>query len=318
MPIGRRLNYTKYDTYFSNVIDKNDIEGIPDEQVKENLIAAEIDLDQEAEKSTELNDIEVVAITIQEALSIASKELQVPINALKYKIIKKGRSGMFSIGQMPYHIYVTKKELTNITKKEVQTNQVDEADEENNVLVNVNGKSIVRIFKRGICLKVVKEQGMGIPSDLPSTIKKIHRIGVIDYDKTLVANTVKDKTGEFVIIAPYNRPSNTTDMKIHIGVSENKMEAIINIFPPKPGGLYLEVSQVILALKKYNIRYGISEDKIEKALDDQVYNANVIVARGQPSNFGKDAYIEYLVNTDKTSLFQEDDKGRVNFFEKTQ
>ncbi len=291
------------------------------DQLKGILLSAEVELEESFSKYSALNEVEVVASSIPEALSIASRELRVPVNDLKYTVIREGHNGLFGIGKMPYQLFISKKIGEHLPEQHGTPENSEDGDERSiseeataNV-VNRDGKAIVRLFKRGVCLKVIPEVGSGLPSDLPTALKIINSFGIIEFDKSLVAQVVKEKKNVFVIIASF-RTTSGSDSKLSIILSPDEMNGYVNIQPPKPGGLHLEVRNVEFALKRFSIIHGIDIKSIEDLLDDAIYNINVVVARGDEAVPGKNAYIDYKVNIDKNKLFEADSQGRIDFFKK--
>jgi len=102
-----------------------------------------------------------------------------------------------------------------------------------------------------------------------------------------------------------------------ISISDDAMEAQINLLPPGHNGNALSIEDIGELLKEYNITHGIEEGTIEMSLE-QVNNKknpveNLIFARGTPAINGNDATLEYNFNTDGTLTPKANEDGSVDF-----
>lgn len=102
--------------------------------------------------------------------------------------------------------------------------------------------------------------------------------------------------------------------EFQLTVSEDKMEARIKFYPPSSDGDYMTKSDILDELRHQGIVYGIDEEIIKKYLKHRVYCSNFTIARGKAVRQGKDAYIEYLFNTDLKAKPTLNADGSVDFF----
>ena len=68
---------------------------------------------------------------------------------------------------------------------------------------NQDGKVLIRIYKTGVHLTVKSHTGRGIPADIHMVKDKIAKAGVQKYNKNLVENIVKKRSGKAVKIAQW-------------------------------------------------------------------------------------------------------------------
>jgi len=100
--------------------------------------------------------------------------------------------------------------------------------------------------------------------------------------------------------------------RIKVRVSENGMEAFLNVVHPgKPRSVSLDLLQE--QLKANPVVSGIIEDHLERIVDRQIYDQEVLVARGKLPESGKDGFITVLVNKSEDPEDFLDARGRVDF-----
>lgn len=84
-----------------------------------------------------------------------------------------------------------------------------------------------------------------------------------------------------------------------VEVSEDEMEARLNLFSPLPNQDFLNFEMVSLALKQQGVVYGIDRHAIEtiliKVREEDQPQSNYLIARGKAPNDGADAYVRFEV-----------------------
>ena len=121
-------------------------------------------------------------------------------------------------------------------------------------------------------------------------------------------------------ILKYKADDETIQISIDPGldVTDNAMEARLNLFRESTKGTPVELSDVTKSLKACGIKFGIDEAAIKEALEPTDKNEaaqlkKVLVAQGKPPQDGVDTHIEY---TQKENIAgQELNKGRIDFRE---
>ncbi len=291
------------------------------EKLKSNLIALELE-EKEEELPFSKDKIEIISDSVQQALKIAADKLKASIEHLDYEILQKGNKGFLGFGRFPYRILISKIDQghdanfsdiedwnVNLNKEEDKSILKDESD------LNKDGKARLRMYRKGIFLTIMPPKGSGIPIDIHSVLDKIKYSGITEFDQKLVEKTVKQKEGRPIKIGRWD-PKPNADSTLAMEVSEDHMQAIINIRPPRPGGCHLEVNEIILTLEKNGVIFGIRKESIQEALDEDKYGSQIVAAEGKIPQDGKDGYIDYKVKIKKNLEFKEDSQGRVNFLER--
>lgn len=87
-----------------------------------------------------------------------------------------------------------------------------------------------------------------------------------------------------------------TDLEFsEVTVSEDKMQATINL-PPKENGGHYTIFEVTKMLRRSGVKQGIDNERLKKAIENDEFNQDIIVARGKPVINGKDGFYEYYFN----------------------
>jgi len=108
--------------------------------------------------------------------------------------------------------------------------------------------------------------------------------------------------------------SPAVDAIIHVSISNDQLEAYINIEPPTGGGAAPTLAMLKTALDKYDISYNINMAKLKELEAEPVYNRNIVVAGGVAPVNGVDGTVSFRINTEKKSLKpKENEKGVVDF-----
>jgi len=283
------------------------------------LIAAEFDGNQN--ESNVPSELEVYADSLSEALKVASDTLYCSISDLEYEIVSKGKTGFIGIGRLPYQIIVRKSanidsKWTDLEDLSIELDvkvQYNEFGEE--VEAPKNGKCLIRVYNNGVFVILYPPTGNGSEASIESANEQLRRLSILEYDKAALQKAFTKKIYDPVKISSFS-PRPGAESTLAIEISNDEMEASITITSPRPGGRHLTVKEIVHALKKMGIVYGISEEKIADVLDNDKYNELSVVAQGQQVVNGRDGFVDYKVKIEKTPEFKEDEAGKVDFFAK--
>ena len=289
-------------------------------KLKSALIGLELEESEHIDNQFDTEQIEVIADSIQQALRIASKELNIPLENLDYEVIRKDRPGFLGIGKFPCHILAFRfKDILDERFEDIERELLEDKNllsnnslsvSNNSQITDVNGWVKVRIYKLGVYITVFPPQGNGIPIDVKSAFKKIKSLGVTSFKQTVVEKAVKLKEAKEIQISPYTSSSVSN---ITVAISNNNMEASVYLSPYVRGSRHLELSDIKRALKDNGVVFGYEDAKIEQALDNDTYGISFVAATGRTPIDGANAYINYKVRVAKNIDLQEDSSGKVNF-----
>lgn len=270
------------------------------------------------ENDKQLSSVEVNADSIDEALADASVQLDTKLNGLEYEVVEKGSNGFLGIGKKPWKLRIYQnQEVAEAKRKSAAADLFNEATFEGEAVnVDRDGLFYVRHFGTSIKLKVILPVGNGRPVDEKEVLDAIKRPDTEKMDEKLIAKLIKNGTdGQYETVGSYAHIS-SADAVISVEVSKDELHGTIYVEPPAMSGAEASYDQIERCLKAQGIRCGISEEKINEFVDNPVYQTPFEVATAIMPENGKDAYVQYNFETDRSKLkAQESEKGNVDFKE---
>lgn len=100
-----------------------------------------------------------------------------------------------------------------------------------------------------------------------------------------------------------------------VHITEDQLEAWLLVFPPVEEGDELDREILDSALKKNGVSFGIDEELLENLPHSRDrYFRLLRIAKGQPVFHGKDGYIEDFYERTVKKKFEENDRGKVDYF----
>jgi len=111
----------------------------------------------------------------------------------------------------------------------------------------------------------------------------------------------------------YQSDSAGQDSTFSVRISENKLEATIKVAAPSAEGEYATVYAAKKSLEAAGVKFGIDERVLTEIFSDQLFDREIVVARGTPSIDGKDAQIKYFFDINTKPKPKEDEKGNVDY-----
>ncbi|MBR1721015.1 MAG: FapA family protein [Treponema sp.] len=269
-------------------------------------------------KDKDIHFIEVRADTLDEALADAAVQFDTRVVNLEYEVVERGFDGFMGIAKRPWYLRIYQNPDT--VKKTVigKNGEVIDSDDEEEIekIVSKDGEYFIHHFGVDIVLKVTLPVGEGKPVDKDVVLEDLNRPDTKNFDADLVAKIVKNGSdGEYQVVGEYNHEA-AADAVFVIDVSSDEMKATATINPPSMGGADVTPDQIKKALVQQGVVAGVSDEKIQALVDRPIYNEPVVVAEAVIPVDGKDAYIKYLFETDRSKLrARQAANGQVDFKE---
>lgn len=265
-----------------------------------------------------LNSVEVNALTIDEALADASVQLETKLNGLEYEVVEKGSRGFLGIGKKPWKLRIYQNPEVTAAKRKTSSDELfDESEfEEKEKVANRDGLFYVRHFGSSIKLKVVTPLGNGRAIDVAEVMDAVKRPDTQSFDEKLINKYIKNGTdGKYETIGSYNHIA-AADAIISVEISSDEMHGTITVDEPAMSGAECTPEQIEIALKAQGVRCGINEEKISEFVDNPVYGTPFEVASAILPENGKDSYVQYNFETDRSKLkARESEQGNIDFKE---
>ncbi|MBZ4665486.1 FapA family protein [Mahella sp.] len=225
---------------------------------------------------TQQDYIIVEADTYEEAVSRALKMLDKSAEEVEIEVLEQPRK-ILNVTVRPCKIMVKIRSIDN--KPE-----------------SIDGSFVLEYKEDGVYLTVNGPVGNGKPVDERVLIDKIKRKNIEQIDNKAVFLAIYTADGIPVKIAP-PQSEHPVDAEVDISISRDAMEAYMCIFP-EDGGKPCDMDMVRNAIDKAGIKYGINWDAIESALQQGLFNQNILIAKGNEPINGQNGYIEYTVQLD--------------------
>ena len=265
-----------------------------------------------------LHSVEVNADTLDEALSDAAIQLDTRVSNLEYEVLRKGSDGFMGIAKKPWtiRVYPNASSIAQKKKQDKSIISIDNELAEEQKIINRDGMFYVHHFAAQLNLKVVLPMGNGKTINLKDVLDALKRSDTISVEEDLVKKLVKNGTkGAYEPVGQYDHVK-AGDALLAVDVSKDEMRATITASAPAVGGAEITADQIKQALDNQGIVAGIEDDKIESFVDTPVYDTPYEVAAAIQPIDGRDAYIAYNFETDRTKLrVKEAANGQVNFKE---
>lgn len=278
------------------------------------------DLQEQLEVDREIHSIEVRADTVEECLADAAVQLEAKIKDLEYEVIEKGFQGVMGLAKKPWtlRIYENPQFIKKKLSERKKSMGEDELEEENKI-IDQDGLYFIRHFGDGIFLKVTLPIGNGRPVAQGEVLSELKRPDTLDIDEPLIKKIVKDGSeGEYKEIGHYEHLA-SGDAIFAVDIAEDEMQATITATAPSNGGSEISAEDIKQKLATQGVVAGISDEKINDFLDHPIYNMPYVVAEAVKPVDGRDAYIAYNFETDRSKLkLKETNTGQVNFKELNQ
>ncbi len=258
--------------------------------------------------------VQATGATLEDALQQASIELGLALKKIEYEILEKGTKGTFGFGKKPW-IIIAYPMKQKVEEKEFDHGfDMDLGERTSSLSEDRDGRVSVRLTPEGVLLKVSKPVGKGRSVSERDAIEKISRRYGGRYDTGLVAKVVKLADDEYVTIADYEH-SPTDDPMMSVDIVEGEMRAVLILHPPGAGGADPTFDSMVSFLQSNGVIHGIKEEVIKAMEDDPPYGISMTVAEGSKPRNGKDAYVMYTFETDKSNVKLKEKNGKVDFKE---
>ena len=266
-----------------------------------------------------LRYVNVRADSVEDALADAAVQLNSKVSFLEYEVLEKGYEGFWGLAKKPWYLRIYENPVAVAKKRKKKKTEdiiIDDHLEEAPKIVDKDGMFYIRYFASQINLKVVLPQGKGAHVDAKEILSHLKRQEIVAIEEDLIRQYVKTGTdGKYEPIGQYNH-NPAADATIVVDVSNDEMHAMITVSSPAVGGAEANADQIVRMLSIQGVVIGIDEQKISDFVDNPVYGVPYVVADAIVPVDGRDAYIAYNFETDRSKLrISEAANGQVDFKE---
>ena len=270
----------------------------------------------EAEKN--LRYVEVRADSLEEALADAAAQLETRPILLEYEVLEQGFNGFAGLMKKPWFIraYQNAASLQNAAKGKKGEDTLAGVLEDGGKPKDADGLFYVRYFGSQINLKVIPPLGKGRPVKIDDVMLQLKRSDTLSIEEDIVKKTVeRGSDGEYIPVGLYSH-NQAGDANFYVDITPDEMKAYIVATAPAVGGAEISPDRILRMLDTQRVVAGINKEYIDDFVDNPVYGAPFLVAEGLVPVDGRDAYIAYNFETDRSKLrIKETESGQVDFKE---
>lgn len=179
---------------------------------------------------------------------------------------------------------------------------------------NVNdGFFEIKYQPNGIFLTVFPPVGKGKRVEAREVIDKAVKKQIKNFNKEAIELAVFKSEKLPVQVAPQQEEIKI-DASVNVMISPDKMKAFITVFPPE-GGRMLTEAEIIDALGKSSVVFGINKTTLESITKYPVYNEMVCIAEGTVPVNGQNGKVEFHFDVKRESKPTILEDGRVDYRE---
>ncbi|MDR1466420.1 MAG: FapA family protein [Treponema sp.] len=267
---------------------------------------------EQLEMDRQIRTVNTDGDSLESALAKAGILLDMPVRRIEYEIVERGSRGIFGSGKKDWKIRAYTKNSYQTTRtghsSVSETETFDSA-----VTVDKDGEVFVILSPEGAMLKVTAPVGSGNRVTEAMAMQRLTARNVKTIDENLVRAVVEAAEGKYVAVGTFNR-NYSNDSPLKLEVLDFEMKAYIIVQPPGPGGCDLTPDAIINHLRNNRVVAGIKNDAINAFVDNPVYKTQVLVAEGIREVNGRNAYIEYLFETNQNKVhLRESRDGTIDF-----
>ncbi len=265
-----------------------------------------------------LNYVDVLADTLEEALADAAVQLETRVALLEYEVLERGSKGFLGFVKKNWKIRAYEVASSVTKKKKSKSDDIfaDDDLEKEEIIQDKDGAFFVHRFGSKLNLKVVLPIGNGENVNIKDVLAQLNRSDTVKIDEAAIKTAIKNGTdNQYVVVGQYQH-NPVGDALITVEISPDEMHGTITVSSPAIGGADISVEQICRALETQGVVAGINEEKISEFVDSPVYGIPYEVASAVLPVDGRNAYIAYNFETDKSKLkMKESASGQVDFKE---
>ncbi len=135
---------------------------------------------------------------------------------------------------------------------------------------------------------------------------------IYEFDKIAIGRAMSTLKG-MAEVKLTSVPILPQDEYLKVEITEEKMSVRGRFYPPTNGGNLMTKEDIISAMVRSGVKYGVDETAVFQFLSDRRYCTEYILAKATPAVQGRDATITYHFNTDLTLKPKTNDDGTVDF-----
>jgi len=153
------------------------------------------------------------------------------------------------------------------------------------------------------CLHIIPPENEGRPCYAEDIEGKLKILGVPHIRKQQIFNCLEKAAGKVVRLIEWPA-GELLGPKVEITVSEDFLEVLVSVQPPRPGGEPVTVSLLAKRMAEQNIVTGIDSESLQDLVRNKWYRRALPAAHGTAPVHQKQAEVEYFFDTERGKPFK--------------
>lgn len=168
------------------------------------------------------------------------------------------------------------------------------------------------IKENGTYIKLYDAEQGGLPLVYDELSNYLIDKKIYEYDKVALGRAIANLkfVAEVKLTSAVILPQ---DEYVKVTLDNDRMNAVCRFYPPSTKGKLLTKEDIISAMVRAGVKYGVDESKVMQFLKDRRYCSDYVFAKATLPIQGHDAVITYFFNTDLTMKPKTNDDGSVDF-----
>ena len=252
--------------------------------------------------------------TLEDALTQAAIELDLPVKRLEYEILQQGSRGVLGVGGRQWTIlaYEAAAGLSAVAAEKPLQGPMNQ--DQAAAVPDKDGEVFVRLAGDGVFVRVTRPGGRGARVPERRAVEKLALRGITEFDRSVLAEVVRHSDGEYIKVGDFAfNPA--AQASVLVELAEAEMKAYMTVGPPGPGGAELMADAIKSFLRGQGVTHGHLEEAIASFVDYPSYHERILVAEGTRPINGADAEILYNFSVRREGVQLKEKNGRVDFKE---
>ncbi len=241
------------------------------------------------------NEIILQGKDLNQIIEEGLKKLDKKREEVSIDILQEGKS-LMGVSIREYKIKITVNEIKEDIIENLEDSHLNKSLGNINDIYSNNSFEI-KYLDDGVYLAVYENAS----SDEITAKRVFSRIGkkqIQDPNVEIIKDIISKREGEFIKFAP-QQTEKLENADIIVDITNQDMKAYMTLLPPL-GGEDLTYEEALQKVKE-KIKYGLFEEEVRTITKNKIYNKRTLIAKGKEKTDGKNGYIEYNFDTDKSS-----------------
>lgn len=233
---------------------------------------------------------------LNQLIKVGLSKLNKKREEVSIEILQEGKT-LMGISVKEYKVKITVSRTDENTIQDLEDLQLDKAFGSMEDIHSNNNSFDIKYLDDGVYLAAY-ENASSDEITAKRVLNRIERKKIENPNVGIVKEVIAERKGDFVKFAPFQTEKHE-DADVIIDISNQDMKAYMTLLAPL-GGKELNYEDALKKVKE-KIKYGLFDEEVRNIVNNKIYNKRMLIAKGKEEIDGKDGYIEYNFETDRSS-----------------